>query len=114
MECDSLQHALSVAKRGVVSGEGSSVLQARAGTHAWEGDLLVQIPNCNITADEVRIFVSFLVLACWLTHVCVHISFLVLACWPTHVCVQIFSAEINECATRRGAAGGCLRADAAY
>ena len=61
IECDSLQHALALANRGAES----SVLFALAGSHAWEGDLLVQAGSCNVTAhEEVRLHVCLCVCVC--------------------------------------------------
>ena len=41
-----------IAANSGASGEGGScVLHARAGLHAWEGDLLVQVSNSNVTSD---------------------------------------------------------------
>lgn len=59
--CDSLQHALALANRGAES----SVLFASAGSHVWEGDLLVQAGSCNVTADEE-------VRACMCVRVCAY------------------------------------------
>ena len=47
-DCVSMQNALELANRV----EPGSLLHARAGVHSWEGDLLVQASNCNITAGN--------------------------------------------------------------
>ena len=61
IECDSLQHALALANRGAES----CVLFALAGSHAWEGDLLVQAGSCNVTAhEEVRLHVCLCICVC--------------------------------------------------
>ena len=49
LDCDSLQNALALANKGAPG----SLLHARAGLHEWEGDLLVQAANCNVTAGRL-------------------------------------------------------------
>ena len=55
IDCESLQNAMTVAMKGSTrrnAGWGGCSLRAQAGVHAWTGDMLLSVGNCNITADD--------------------------------------------------------------